>query len=297
MNWDDLQKGRRRNWEKRRDPEEVRREKRETKHRENEEQDRLAEEGKGPARKRTAFQIRDQRLREEYEGDEQEYRKRLKQAAWLLGGMALLFIASWVWDALSFSRRLDEGQRDLIRYNSMILEGQAVMDYGRPMAALASWRSAWHRRSASDLWRGASSAFQDRMLKTKPRNEWVAEQQRMFDARLFNSEIERSYLFENPEIIHMPKDPYQDLDLAIFRSSAPHGVEGKGQYILSLVYEEKPREWRFADWREAKHFSVKWRKETQIEEQVGGMNAPIYNDLGDKIGTALQVHRSTQPAP
>lgn len=304
MNWEELQAGRRRNWEKLKDPEIRRKERLEKaaaereQRRKAEEEARakhelaaqfgMAEDSNNPELRKSYFQRREEALAESARRSLADFQRVRKQAVLIVGAVAVLFLLSWAWNQVTFRREGDRRLAEFTRLNGMISEGVPVAEYGSPLAALASWRSALARGDAAAYWNSFSSRRQRDLTEQRDAAVIIAEYQRLFETGSMDAEVGVARAFERPEIVHIPATP-SDGSLAIFRAlSRELSSEGSTErpvieYALAVSWDERRARWGYADSRPAPMFSVKWTHESMIRPAKGGAQAVFYDEQGNEV--------------
>ena len=277
MDYESLQKQRRRNWNAPKLQEVRRREKEAEREREREKKD---------TKKEGIHTRRARKEEEKAERNRQEYRRTVRQVSWLVGVFLLAIVVVLSAEKLLDMRRRGAMREQLERYNLTMRNGELIDNLQDPVGALATWRSAWMEGDMEKLIGLFSRDYYDKISGTRNRNSVINEYKQIYNRGAFESEVELAGFFDYPGMVRMPGRPWSDQELAIFRS--PYimrtGDEPPGtRFIAAFSYDSRSGEWRFADAREAQFFNVNWESEPAIREMRAGPNAIRYDEEGDPI--------------
>lgn len=280
MDYDSIVKGRRRNWNSLK-PEEIReREKEEARARRREE---IKKKGKRGVNR---FKLRDIQRAEEDERDLAQFRRAVRQGILLFAGLAVFIVATSLIRSCLHNQRMAAYMASAAEYDQVTLGGGTVKDFSDPVAAFASWRSAWLDRNADALVESYSPKHRKLL---EPSGNLNALRRRYADL-LRSGRLEDTRIiaenFLQPELYRVPAEPWRDGQLALFRSQPLERLDRPGEdirYIAAFSYDASSRSWRFADQREAPYFSTRWQTEADIEPQKGGAQAVRYDEDGYRI--------------
>jgi hypothetical protein len=282
MDYDKLVEGRRRNWEALK-PEEIRQKEREEAR---EKRKKELEEGAKSGKKSTAFE-RMRRIRQDAaaEEDRERFQKVLRQSGFLVGGFVALIIVVVAAQRIMSIRQYEKYLADTRQYETVLMEGESINDLTTPVGALATWRSVWKEGDMRGLLEMYSPAYLERLTRSKTFNRLVAEYDRLNQKGSLNSISDVALNFDNPELVRVPPKPWTGGELAIFRSDLLQrvGEEEPTRYIVAFSWDPDSGQWRFAELREAKYFSVKWERESLIQSKRRGNLAAEYDDEGNEI--------------
>ncbi len=310
MDYDDLVKGRRREWEKLKPPEQRRAEARARR----EAELKAAEEAAAaraasprmpgdtsenePAPRKGYFERRQERMNKAREADLHQFGKARRMAYMALAFLAILFLGSWAVTAVARFNAKGEYEQELDRLEALASVGHRIEMFKSPTGALLSWRSAWIRKDAWAVWRTLSARVQQDLSRAKNVNLAVGETQARMKSGAMDGYIDLIRLFEKPEIVRLPLPPYRNGELAIFRSP-PIAREGSKfppqKWIVAVAWSTELKEWRFAEFREAEYFSVKWDVEAKILPKMGGMRAIRYDEQGHPLDPRPTYTNTTAP--
>lgn len=279
MDYSKIVAGRRRNWDALKDPEQRRRE-------QEEERERQREEAEKAGKPVGFYTARERRKEAEAAADLEKFQTAKRQAFLMLGGLVAVFLLTMILQAIWTSYR-ERVQRERLAQASESLEkGGVFTNLSDPISAYAAWRSAWMERDVPRILATFSKKYMAKVVGDKTGKEVEGQYRRMLERGGLDSSIELATNFFDPEPVHVPSAPWQDEELAIFRSQllVQAGVGGEGtRYLLFLSYNAATKQWRFADARDAQFGSVKWRYEGQIRGMVAGPRAVRYDEDGNQI--------------
>jgi ABC-type multidrug transport system fused ATPase/permease subunit len=265
---DDIRAGRRRDWDKLKDPEV----------RKAEERARAEE----LAKARTRALNRDELRREEQESAVREWIRTRRQ----LIGLAIVLLSAVV---------LFAGFRALVwwkhesAFRSSYAELAALYDAGTridrsstPLEAFMSWRSAWQAKDGLALYDMYST--EKRRTMRGRRNEAA---QRLSFAHQVTSGAQDAMRsipqrFGKPERVLHPTSGWRQGTLAVFRSEPLRREavqEPPAQWVAIFVYEAADKKWRFVEFRPAKTWKEKWTREAMIQPVVAGVNRSTLGDM------------------
>jgi hypothetical protein len=278
MDYDAIVKGRRRNWDALKPAEVREREKEEERLRREEEF------ANDPKKRLSGFQRWRQRVLEAARlEDQQRFRVAMRQSA-LMGGIFLACFIGWI----AIEQVVAQQARALFakrasEFESALEEKQTIYTLEDPLGAFATWRSAWIREDYPMLVRTFSASYLRRVQPNKDQAALVTDYRRMATVGGMDASIAMAANFGDPEPVHLPRRPWSEGELAIFRSQ-PIVIYGEEKsYTAALAFDAKSGTWRFADMREAGLFSVKWRKETDIPPFRAGTSATHYDAKGNEM--------------
>ncbi len=283
MNYDDIERGRRRNWEALK-PEEIRQ--REREERRAERMKELAEKAK-KGKTHTAFdRVKRMRQDEESRADRERFQRVLRQSGVLIGAFIFVILVFYSAQAYLEKRRQERLAAEVTEYDRVLVEGEEVNDLSDPVGALATWRSAWMEGDMARVVSLFSPHFMRQLTKSKPYNVILREYQTLYQKGSLQSTVDMATNFDGPQILRIPRKPWSHGELALFRSDyllRPGDDPPGRRYILAFSWDAKNEEWRYATLREEKFFSIKWKFESAIQQKVGGMNPVTYDEEGNRI--------------
>lgn len=280
MDYDSIVKGRRRNWDSLK-PEEIRQAEKEA-----ERQKRREELKKKGTRGLNRFKARDIHREEEEARDLAQFRRAVRQGAILFAGLAIFVVATSVIRSCLHSQRMAAYMASAAQYDQVALGGGTVRDFSDPVAAFASWRSAWLEGDADKLIESYSEKHRKLL---EPSGDMSALRRRYGDLLRSGRLEENRIIAENfiePELFRVPAEPWRHGQLALFRSQPLERLDRPGEeirYFAAFAYDANTRSWRFADQREAPFFSVQWETEEDIQPVRGGAQAVRYDESGRRI--------------
>ncbi|MDX2177072.1 MAG: hypothetical protein SF028_11445 [Candidatus Sumerlaeia bacterium] len=321
MDWDEIQRGRRRNWDKLKPPDERAREERERKLAEmraeearrreekaasavaapappgyGDEQVRKALEAEAPKKAMSYHKRRSLRIAEERAGDIARFVRARKQSFLLAASAAALIATVYAVQFADAALEKRKMMADFKRYNDLIFYNERVQDFSTPLSALASWRGAWRLMNAEDVYRSLSPGRQVSFTGSRPPREYIRDLQHRMESGASVNYRAMSAMFEDPEFVRLPKRPWRDGELAIFRSPPFKSRESNAppeRLIAAVTYDRQTGEWRFSDMREAPYFSVKWTLEGMIAPRAFGLAAVRYDEKGDPVGDGESPVKTT----
>jgi len=254
---DEIRKGRRRDWDKLKDPEEAKRAKQ------------AEREANRADHKKSLSTIRKREMtrEEEREHDKEHWEKTKRDLKrWgIVAGASLLvwFSLSWGWSAW----RRGERDRKLDRVMVLVDRGETYTALKDPIDAFASWRSSWRRGDAAALYRMYSF---DRQVKYRGRladRDYVSNLQSRVSRGQMDGEKSIAVQFGEPEIMLWPSTPWRDKRLTVFKSApiSRTGVKEKPEpWVVAFSYDARMDEWRLEDVRKAAQWKDRWESAAQI---------------------------------
>lgn len=256
LDYDEIRKGRRREWEKLRDPEE-----------------RRAEEAAARRAKRKVV-TRSMRLEAEREEDLRRWR-RVRLQVGILVGAALAFAAASagaaLWRAAAHAARVDEGHA---RSAALADPAQRYHNLETPFDALATWRNAWMRGSAPDLVALNSTARRRRVQRGISDIEAARDLRERINRGGRLSEQAVATHFGRPQALQLPRNPRAG-DLAVFASEpvpSPTAANERVRWVVAFVFEPETSTWRLEDYRQLDMWNERWARNTQIRPPRSTLN-------------------------
>lgn len=256
LNIDDIRKGRRRSWEKLTDPEERKRRERE-------------EREKDPE-----FQKRKSRLKRQE--DEREEARRLDHEKWLrtkkqlivAGTVFVIFMVALTTAKVLYARHLEAArQNKLDRLEQMVATGDRVVAFDDPIEALESWRSAWARLSAPDVYHASSTRRQIAHRGRQDEGLYLVRQQKLMFQGALETERELALAFEDPQILRWPSSEPRHGELAVFVSkpfSRPQVRESPEEWVAAFSWDKVLKQWRHEEHRKRRYWIDAWRNNASI---------------------------------
>lgn len=283
MDYDELEKGRRRNWESLKSEEERLKEREDARKKRFEEKEKQAKRGKlSPSLER----LKRLGLDEEAEADRVRYKRTKKLGIVTLLVFFILFGLSFALEGFFRQQRIKTAEETMSDYETVLDTGEVVHDLSDPVGALATWRSAWLEGDMPKVVSMFSEVYMDRVSANKSQDRITAEYIKLYQGGSLGSISELAVNFKRPEIIRVPAKPWNHGQLALFRSPYLQRVDeeppGK-RYIVAFAWDSVDNQWRYADMREAEFFSIKWDYETEIPPKMNPRNAIRYDDEGDPV--------------
>lgn len=312
MNYEEIEAGRRRNWDKLKPPEVRRAEEKAKREAElkaaEEEAARLRNESRRPGDpideppvvRKSFFRRRAERMSAAASADMARYRKMRNRAIVALFCLGLLFAASSIIRTLNAAAMRDQQLEEYARYTNMNLMGEPVQIYDSPFGALESWRSAWLRHDAWGIWNSMSPTQQENLSRAKPMNTTVLEYQQRLKSGHLDNYVDQIRQLEYMEVVRLPGQPWRHGELAIFRTRTPiarPNSQAPMEWIVAASWSAEIKQWRVAEFREAPFFSIKWTLEGQILPRVGGMRAVRFNRDGSSIETDVIKQQTGSSGP
>lgn len=279
MEYDKIVEGRRRNWDGLKPEEELRREKEEERAKKKADWEERIKKGEAPA---SYGKGRELKHREAQELDLRNYRHVKKQSIILLGGFVLLFLLVFGVERFFAWRTHKNYQEALDKYEIALVAGEEVVDRSSPVAALATWRSAWARGDTNtvvDLY--STRYLRRKSAKGKP-DQLKREYATLFRKGSLSSMQELALRFKGASVLMIPRSPYTHGELAVFLSEPIRRTKEKKAIVYSaaFAYDRRSKDWKLADIRPEDFFSVAWEIERDIQRMVGGATAVRYDKKG-----------------
>lgn len=260
LSYDDIQQGRRREWDKLRSPEE-------RKEREREEREKL-EQDPDYVKRMTALQKRDKRREDEREQDRRRW-GRTKRDVTIIAAITLgiiLFMAGVSWSvrsAVQASR--DERARQVIQ---ALVEGGRYASFSDPFETWGSWMNGWMRRDAASIYRTYSESMALRTRGSLQPEAYIADLQRQLTTGQKDHIREIAEKFGHPEILHIPGGKPRKGEMAVFRSRPMYmravAASAPQRWVLAMTWDDKLKEWRVEELRHENSWNDSWKYTTQI---------------------------------
>ncbi len=250
IDFEDIQRGRRRDWDKLKSPE-VRREE----DRQRKEEDQELQERKSTLRKKEDAKAARR------EQDLVEWERTRKQIVVMLSVLfvAILVYAGVKW-AVRYAVRESRGER-IAELAALVNSGEGFEGYETADEAWATWRTAWMRRDAALLYRVYSPGERRRATGSGSDQRFIRSMQERMDAGLFDKYVAIAAQFDEPEVFLMPLSP-SDGDLAVFKMTFvdPRLPRGKNEmvWVLALSYDGRTKRWGFEDLRSDDSWLDRW---------------------------------------
>ncbi|MCC5875921.1 MAG: hypothetical protein JJU11_06855 [Candidatus Sumerlaeia bacterium] len=280
MDYDDIVKGRRRNWESLK-PDEIRK-----KEKEAERERKREEEEKHGKRSVGYFEKRQRMVDEARERDLAKYRQTIRLIAIGLGAFAFLVVTITATSALLRMRRMSIYQAKASEYDTAVLSGERIRDYSDPVSAFASWRGAWIDTDPDAIIESYSNTYKELLEPSGNMNALRARYASMVQSGALEATRDIAISFLDPELFRIPSRPWRHEQLALLRSqpferfTTSSEEESVFRYMIAFSYDSRSESWRFADLREEVYFSVRWQDEGQIRPLQGPARATRYDSTG-----------------
>ncbi|MCB2155545.1 hypothetical protein KQI84_11720 [bacterium] len=259
LDYDEIKKGRRRDWDKLQDPEVVKQRERDAKEEE---------------RKRRESLLR-RKERERKEKNELEL-KTWEQTKRELKIYGLIFAAVVVvYVGFKVTTATIRKAHTAARFRSVAAEVESpgrYFDLSDPIGAWGSWRNAWYRRNIRDLYMMSSIGRQNSVRGTR-RDEatYMEEEQQKMDEGRLSADLSVALQFDDPEIVRAPRHPNEG-DLAVFKSQPiirEAVIENPTQWTVAFAWSKEKNQWQLVDVRQAQYWRDKW-------SDVGDIKAVVY---------------------
>lgn len=280
MDYDDIVKGRRRNWDSLK-PEEIRKKEKE----EERDRKRQEEEKKG---KRTVgyFEKRQRMVDEARERDIAQFRKTIRLVAMGLGALAFIIVTITITSSLLHMRRMAAFQAKASEFDVAVLSGERIRDYSDPISAFASWRGAWIDTDPEAIIESYSETYKELLEPSGNMQALRSRYKTMVESGTLDATRDIAISFVDPELFRIPSRPWRHGELALLRSQpferfiSTSDEDITFRYMIAFSYDTRSESWRFADLREEVYFSVRWQDEGQIRPLVGPARATRYDSSG-----------------
>ena len=278
MDYDKIVAGRRRNWDALK-PDDVREKESEEKRAAQQ-----AELEKKGSRLSGYHRFREHLMKQKAAADAAEFIQSRRQ---ILAAVGAFMLAFFLWNGVQFLRDIWNRTtvvNNIAKLEVEIMAGKTINDLKTPEGALATWRSAWMNGDMPILADSLSDKHVSRLVKSADRTRLALDFKRQYAANLFESTIDLASNFYGADPIKIPRTPWSDGELAMFRSlhfqRFDEPAPGR-RYIAMFAWDAKRKVWRFADMREEEVVSVKWRYESNIQALAAGPNAQRYDEDGN----------------
>lgn len=283
MDYDDIVKGRRRNWDELK-PEEIRQREKE------QERERKDKETKEKGNRNLGyFERRQKKVEEDRERDMAQYRQTVRLIAIGAGALAFVIVVVFTTSTILRMRTMSAYIAQVSEYDVAVLSGERIRDYSDPVNAFASWRGAWIDLDPEAILESYSRTYLDLLEPSGNYEILKARYSSLVKGGGLANTQEIAVNFTNPELFRIPSRPWREGMLALFRSQpferanpAAH-QESVFRYIVAFSYDASTESWRFADMREEIYFSVRWDFEGQIRPLRGPAQAIRYDSSGRPI--------------
>jgi hypothetical protein len=258
LSYEEIQKGRRREWKQLMDPEERRRLEQEEREKDPDYQ-----------RRKSARRRREEARKSRTEQEDLEWRrtrrKLLIRGGAVIAGILLVLLLEWafgiVWRRATYDRA-----REL---ESVILSNtSAYRNFDTPLDAWASWRNAWIRNDSRDIVATYSDGMSRRMMGAENKQSYTSNLQRRIREGHMNTYIDLARQFSAPEMLLVPSGTVREGDLAVLRSRPVivRGVLGESQrWVLALSWDAKGKRWLVEDVRADNAWDPRWTKASMIQ--------------------------------
>ncbi len=281
MDYDNIVKGRRRNWEALK-PDEIRELEKQA-----EKEKRKEEREKKLKKERSNYQaLRDLRKQEEADLEKQRFKKALIHSA-IIGGVFFGMVIFYYGSKAIIQYRTKQSYIEQISdFERVMISGDQIFDMSDPVSAFASWRSAWMNGDMEKVVSLFSDQYVKKQSRTGGRRKALERHKMLYERGALRERKELAENFLNAEILRSPISPWMDGELAIFRSDylLRQGDTPPGnRYIVAFSYDSEVGQWRFADLRVAEMFSIRWEEESEILPVKLGKNAIRYDESGARI--------------
>lgn len=257
---DDIRSGRRRAWDKLKDPEEKKRLEKEAREKDPEYKKKLS-----------AMRRREMGKVDDRERDHEEFLRVRRQviifASVLVSGVLLLAGLKLGWSLLA-ERRI---QKQLETLAVQVEDGKPYASFKNPVEAWASWRSAWVRKDAAALYGTFSRGKQGRELGRQGDQSYIKFLQGRMDHGAMDPDRHVAMSFSHPELLLNPRGDQRTGTLAVLKAKIPAFGAAKGSrpapeatWVLVLSYDARQKLWRVEDVRHGSTWRDGWRHVNQI---------------------------------
>jgi hypothetical protein len=262
LRYDDIKKGRRRDWDKLQNPEEKRRR----------EQEKL-EQDPEYQKSKSALKMMEERRKNEIDEGKEEWVRLKRKLRWRVGAVLAVALILMAWQLTRVYNYHHSLEKQLQDSDLLVMQRVEYSKYNDPADAFVSWRSAWARSDLQDVIRTDSP----RRLKRLYGEGNVALRLADLHRRGVTGDVRKVALnFGRPELVRLPERPYQSQELAVFKSGrivlrTPQSVAaGRGgevtrdRWVAAFVWEPSLREWRLEELRPDHQWDDSWRIVPQI---------------------------------
>lgn len=258
LDYDEIQKGRRRDWDKLKNPETRAEEERAARERE------IAETKK----KLTAAQSR-RKFRKAAQSDEAQQWVRTKREITKIAFITIAIITVILGTQGAFKLITRESRQTRMQELAHTVGGgNRYAAFNDPFQAWASWRSAWLRRDPQAIYNTYSKEMAERERGRLSERGYILELQRQMRRNMKEHVREIAENFRNPEILHLPDNNPAPGELAVFRSQPAVykniATQKPQQWVLAISWDNEIKQWRVADIRNADLWRDTWTNASNL---------------------------------
>ncbi|MDK2971692.1 MAG: hypothetical protein PWP23_1447 [Candidatus Sumerlaeota bacterium] len=258
LSYEDIEKGRRREWKQLMDPEERKRREEEAREKDPEYQKR-----KSAARRRNDRQkIRDEARETEWQVARRKVMVRTSIAIGiLLLILGIQWLAGFLWKKATYDRRAELESVAVSRH-------KPYQNFSSPLDTWASWRNAWIRLDAEDVVATYSESNIKKSVGKQDPKQYALYLQRRIREGHMNTYVDLAQRFSMPEILRLPTSNPRDGELAVFASQPVkvRGVlNGAQAWVLAVSWDEKKQKWLVEDIRSEASWDPKWSHVNMIQ--------------------------------
>ncbi len=266
IEFDEIQRGRRREWDKLKDPEQRREEER----RRREEDEELQE-------KKSRLKKKEEAKATQLEKDQEEWQRAKKQVivivSTLLAALAVYVGVKWT---IGYAVRQTRGDR-IDELAALVNSGEPYEGYDTALEAWATWRTAWIHRDAALLYRLYSPGQRKRATRKGSDRKFINSMQKRMEAGVFDKYVAIATQFSKPEIFRLPVSP-SDGDLAVLKMTFhdPRLPEGSNEmvWVLALAFDGRLDRWGFEDLRSDDAWLDRWDAVDEISVRRERLEEP-----------------------
>ncbi len=258
MDIEDIRKGRRRDWDKLKDPVERRQAK----------LDEAEQKAQNDEKNKSSLRRREEARQEAREHELEEWRRTKRQ---LMQAAAVVLLVAVVWGGIKWAvhlvqqRKTDERIVELLKKSSSPVSFEA---YSSPLETWASWRNACLRGDSEQLLRTYSGEMYERERgEQSPSNFHLRMQELLVgDDALPMRKVAQA--FDEPEFIHRPDSSPRDGDLAVLIAEVP-SLRNPGlpptDWVVAISWDARTQKWKIEDVREATAWRPAWKHANMIQ--------------------------------
>ncbi len=256
INLDEIRKGRRRNWESLKDPEERREKLREEREKELQK-----------SKQKSWMRVRDEERRNKESENEAAWKQSKRRVIFLISTFVGFLLLSSVWNfavnKYQESARIQQKKDLRIAVDSGVL----FSNFETPLDAWASWRSAYMQQNAKVLQESYSKDYLKRTAFGTSANEWIRKQTDRFKKGTDERTTIIAKGFSDPVFRYYPNWGQREGTLCVLQDSIefPENYGGSTvEFVLALVYEAKSDSWKVEELRTSDAWRDSWTNKNHI---------------------------------
>ncbi|MDX1973830.1 MAG: hypothetical protein SFY68_14975 [Candidatus Sumerlaeia bacterium] len=255
---DEIRKGRRREWDALRDPEERREELREEREKE------IQARGQ-----KSWMRRRDEERAEQSSQDEADWKRSKRRVLLLSAAFVFLILSSYGWNYAVYRYQESARATQLKQLTSLMNSDILYSNQSTPLDTWASWRSGYLKQNPDVLHKVFSSDQLKRMGGTAMPAEWKRKLGDKFKKGTEERNILLAREFENPTILYYPKWGKRDGALCVLKDVVLFPKEYGGnavEYVVVIVWESKTKSWKVEEIRTADTWRENWTHKNHISK-------------------------------